>query len=140
MQENQELRDGVASRSPLSWNREFRLGIDLFNDEKYFEAHEVLESLWRIEKDMGQQLYLQGLIQACGHFVHLQRKNWSGATTLAQKTIEKLQLTTMPATVVRLDLEPLYSALTYNLGVLGNVTMGRGLPQVDDFLFPKLFS
>lgn len=51
----------------------FREFVDLFNREKFFEAHEVLESLWRATHDTDKDFY-QGLIQLAAAMVHV-RKN-----------------------------------------------------------------
>ena len=43
-----------------------------FNDQKYYEAHDVLEQLW-LNNDTADGNFFKGLIQAAGAFVHLQR-------------------------------------------------------------------
>jgi hypothetical protein len=65
-------------------------GIDLFNEEKFFEAHEVWEDAWRIEK--GEPAYfLHGLIQVAAGFVKLQRGEPKGAASLLAKGSAKLE-------------------------------------------------
>lgn len=65
-------------------------GIDLFNEEKFFEAHEVWEDAWRIEK--GEPAYfLHGLIQVAAGFVKLQRGEPKGASSLLAKGAAKLE-------------------------------------------------
>ena len=54
-------------------------GIELINQQKYFEAHEVLEFAWRAEPKPIRRLY-QGLLQAGVGYLHIYRKNFSGAT------------------------------------------------------------
>lgn len=48
----------------------------LFNDRRYYEAHDVLEHLWlgtpRAEPD---HAFYKGLIQVAGAFVHLQKQH-----------------------------------------------------------------
>ncbi|MGB8355325.1 MAG: DUF309 domain-containing protein [Chthoniobacteraceae bacterium] len=44
-----------------------------FNEQKYYEAHDVLEHLWLQKKDENH-LYFKGLIQIAGAFVHLQKQ------------------------------------------------------------------
>jgi hypothetical protein len=41
-----------------------------FNEQRYFEAHDVLEGLWLETRDP----FYKGLIQVAGAFVHLQRQ------------------------------------------------------------------
>lgn len=43
-----------------------------FNAERFWEAHETLEGLWRVSSD-GEKLLLQGLILICAALVHLQK-------------------------------------------------------------------
>lgn len=44
-----------------------------FNDQRYYEAHDVLEHLWLQTRD-GDHAYYKGLIQLAGAFVHLQKQ------------------------------------------------------------------
>ncbi len=44
-----------------------------FNEQRYYEAHDVLEQLWLRCED-GNRLFFQGLIQLAGAFVHLQKQ------------------------------------------------------------------
>lgn len=45
-----------------------------FNEQKYYEAHDVLEHLWLQKKDANHHFF-KGLIQVAGAFVHLQKQN-----------------------------------------------------------------
>jgi predicted metal-dependent hydrolase len=47
--------------------------FQLWNAQKYYEAHDVLEQLWLVEKNPELARLYQGLIQAAGAFVHLQK-------------------------------------------------------------------
>ena len=62
---------------------ELLIFIKLFNREKYFEAHEILESRWRKEKGEARDFY-QGLIQIAAAFVHLKRGTPEGAQRLLE--------------------------------------------------------
>jgi len=44
-----------------------------FNEQQYYEAHDVLEDLWLQEKGENHA-YFKGLIQLAGAFVHLQKQ------------------------------------------------------------------
>jgi predicted metal-dependent hydrolase len=57
--------------------------VQLFNEEKFFEAHEELEILWRQEKGEARDFY-QGLIQIAAAFVHIQKDTPEGAQKLYQ--------------------------------------------------------
>ena len=47
--------------------------FQLWNAQKYYEAHDVLEQLWLVEKNAELGRFYQALIQAAGAFVHLQK-------------------------------------------------------------------
>ena len=53
----------------------------LFQEEKFFEAHEVLEGLWRETKGRDREFY-HGLIQLAAALVHYQKGNLEGAKEL----------------------------------------------------------
>jgi predicted metal-dependent hydrolase len=65
-------------------------GIRLFNDRFFFEAHEVLEGVWR-EEHGEPKIFLQGLIQISAAYHHAQNGNLVGATTLLQRGAEKIR-------------------------------------------------
>ena len=65
-------------------------GIRLFNEEYFFEAHEVLEEVWRQEHGE-PRLFLQGLIQVCAAYHHFQNGNQVGAITLLQRGADKMR-------------------------------------------------
>jgi uncharacterized protein len=56
-------------------------GLRLFNEEDFFECHEVLEELWA-ETDGEPKKYLQGLIQAAVALFHFGNENYGGAKKL----------------------------------------------------------
>src|ERR1700746_2327387 len=51
----------------------YRAYFQLFNDQQYYEAHDVLEQLWLKAFEADTQFY-KGLIQLAGAFVHLQKQ------------------------------------------------------------------
>ena len=53
-------------------------GIEEFNAGEYWECHETLETIWRVEPDHIRYLY-QGILQVGVGFYHLRRGNWRGA-------------------------------------------------------------
>ena len=44
----------------------------LFNEQKFYEAHDVLEDLWLPDRHGPNGHFYKGLIQLAGAFVHLQ--------------------------------------------------------------------
>ena len=65
-------------------------GIRLFNERYFFEAHEVLEDVWHLERGE-PRLFLQGLIQICAAYHHFQNGNLVGAVTLLQRGADKMR-------------------------------------------------
>jgi hypothetical protein len=47
--------------------------FECFNNQRYYEAHDVLEHLWLKERD-SNWAFFKGLIQIAGAFVHLQKQ------------------------------------------------------------------
>lgn len=53
-----------------------------FNQQQFFEAHEVLEDLWLEQRDSPDYRFYKGLIQLAGAFVHLQKGRAGPAQSL----------------------------------------------------------
>ncbi len=47
--------------------------LERFNEERYWEAHEILEGWWRHERDGNTKRTLQGWILVCAALVHHQK-------------------------------------------------------------------
>lgn len=56
----------------LTVDQSIFLARDYFNQERYWEAHEVLESVWRVSTGK-ERSFLQGLILVCAAYVHHQK-------------------------------------------------------------------
>ena len=63
-------------------------GIRLFNVGEYYECHELLEDIWRDERDPIRYLY-QGILQIGVGLHHLRNGNFRGATLLLRDGIDK---------------------------------------------------
>ncbi|MBV9007710.1 MAG: DUF309 domain-containing protein [Verrucomicrobia bacterium] len=61
---------GDSAAQPRDYYRAF---FQLWNEQRYYEAHDVLEQLWLHEEDAETARFFQALIQAAGAFVHLQK-------------------------------------------------------------------
>ena len=48
--------------------------FDCFNRQLFYEAHDVLEDLWLLDRTGPDGDYFKGLIQLAGAFVHLQKE------------------------------------------------------------------
>ena len=71
------------------------LGLDLFNRGHFFEAHEVLEDIWRaLPRDLPSRrlrLHLQGLIQLAVAFHHHSTGNLVGARSVLARALRNLR-------------------------------------------------
>lgn len=63
-------------------------GIRLFNAGEYYECHEVLEDIWRDEREPIRYLY-QGILQIGVGLHHLRNGNYRGASLLLHDGIDK---------------------------------------------------
>jgi uncharacterized protein len=64
-------------------------GIRLFNEHKFFEAHEVLEDVWRAAPHDSKKFF-QGLIQVAVALHHESRGNRVGAVSLLKRAARNL--------------------------------------------------
>jgi predicted metal-dependent hydrolase len=65
----------------MNYEPRYLAGILFFNDQEFFEAHEVWESLW-MESHDDQRKFVQGLIQAAVALYHFGNGNFGGARKL----------------------------------------------------------
>ena len=70
----------------------FLKGLQLFNEEKYFECHEVIEDLWLDTpyEDPYRNLY-KGVIQAAAAVYQSQRGIHTGARGLSSSSLKYLE-------------------------------------------------
>ncbi len=66
-------------------------GITLFNEGKFFEAHEAWEPLWLCAEAPREKQFLQGLIMIAGAFHHYVRRECTGASALLEKSRKALE-------------------------------------------------
>ncbi len=66
-------------------------GMKLFNEKKFFEAHEELEAAWRAEKDTVRDLY-RGILQVAVFYLHITRGNYSGALKVYERSMKWLNM------------------------------------------------
>ena len=85
----------------------FRHGIELFNRGEFFEAHEVLEDVWRAAP-AEQKLFLQGMIQVAVGLHHYRSGNRAGAQSVLARAARNLARP--PADRAGVDVEALREA------------------------------
>ena len=65
-------------------------GINLFNEGKFFDAHEELEMAWRDEAGEIRDLY-QGILQVAVTYLHITRGNYEGAVKVYGRSLKWLK-------------------------------------------------
>ena len=64
--------------------------IDLFNNQQWHEAHDVLEDIWNY-LDGDERQIIQGILQVSVSQLHLTRKNTNGGTILLGEGLGRLK-------------------------------------------------
>ena len=125
-------------------NPDFNRGVDLFNRGHFFDAHEVLEDVWRsIPRDRpGDQpkveprdppshrhlrLHIQGLVQLAVAFHHESRGNLVGARSVLARAMRNLN--GADSSFPDLDLDRLRAELTVWLWYLDDSAGAFNGPQ-----------
>jgi uncharacterized protein len=66
-------------------------GITLFDEQRFFEAHEFFEFIWKHDAvDAADRDFWKGVTQVAVGCVHTQRGNATGALTLLQRAADHL--------------------------------------------------
>ena len=123
----QELRPVMA---PLQHkdNDDFRRGIDLFNRAHFFDAHEVLEDVWRALPQDGPRnrssrqcirRHVQGVVQLAVAFHHESMHNHVGARSVLERALRNLD--GADNSFPDLDLDRLHSDMAHWLQHLSGV-------------------
>ena len=66
-----------------------RKGIDLFNQERFWEAHEVLEEIWHPATGVDRDV-IQGLILTAAALVHYQKNEKAVCLSILARALPKL--------------------------------------------------
>ena len=83
------LRSLESRISTRAESEALREGIDLFNQERFWEAHEVLEEIWHPATGVDRDT-IQGLILTAAAFVHYQKNEKSVCVSILGRAKEKL--------------------------------------------------
>jgi hypothetical protein len=68
-----EALEGKSDSNTVTENGFYRAYFHLWNEQDYYQAHDVLEHIW-LETTTDDARYFKGLIQAAGAFVHLKKQ------------------------------------------------------------------
>ncbi len=108
--------------------------VSLFNRRFYWEAHEVLEDLWMVERGKAR-LFYQGIIQAAAAYYHVLNANPKGVIRLAEEAEKKLQA--YRPKYLGVDIEPLIVALS-KIRLEAREILGNTRTGFDYDALPKL--
>jgi predicted metal-dependent hydrolase len=80
----------------LPENEDFHRGVRLFNQAHFFDAHEVLEDVWRaLPRNhlacRHLRLHVQGMVQLAVAFHHLSTGNYLGARSVLERALGNLK-------------------------------------------------
>jgi predicted metal-dependent hydrolase len=129
-------------------NEDIKRGLDLFNNGHFFDAHEVLEGVWRsIPRDQPgdgpslQQLrrQVQGMVQLAVAFHHVSTGNRVGARSVLERAVQNLDgadssFPELDLGQMRAELAPWREYLDDSEGSLG----GRTYPSHAAPALPKI--
>jgi hypothetical protein len=65
--------EGKGASDAIAENGFYRAYFRLWNEQDYYQAHDVLEHIW-LKTTTDDARYFKGLIQAAGAFVHLKKQ------------------------------------------------------------------
>jgi uncharacterized protein len=106
----------------------YKHGLELFNRGEFFDAHEVLEDVWRAAP-AEEKKFLQGLIQVAVGLHHYSRGNVVGARSLLGRAHRNLS--EYPGRHGGIDLAGLRAQVERWLGALQNEDSAPALPRID---------
>jgi len=69
-------------------DKALKRAVDLFNDEKYWEAHEVLENIWKNANGFEKEI-LNGIILVAAAFVHDEKDEQDVCISILQRARKK---------------------------------------------------
>jgi len=98
---HQRVEALLAPFSGRARNAHFSAYLELFNRQRFYEAHDALEALWLQERHGPEGEFQKGLIQLAGAFVHVQKNRRGPARALFQ--LARHRLAEYPATHAGLD-------------------------------------
>lgn len=107
--------------------------VRLFDDQRFFEAHEFLEYVWKSpEVPPADRDFWKGVTQVAVGCCHVQRGNATGAVTLLERAAGYLQ--PYPPVYGGVDAAALAAAATR---LASEVDAGGAGPQCTFFAFPR---
>ena len=100
------------------YNEDLFVALDLFNNHKWYEAHDAFEEIWN-SVDGDERQIIQGILQVSVSQFHLSKGNFNGATILLGEGLGRIKNRTKINLGIDLEafcicLERLLKKLQYN--------------------------
>lgn len=132
--------------NPTPKQSKLEAGLDLFNHGDFFEAHEILEDLWRMEPGHDpSRRHCQGLVQLAVAFHHESTGNHLGAASVLERALRNLggaesSFPQLDLERLRADLEPWRRYLELSNAAVGMRArdVGRKIPRLTAPKLPKI--
>jgi predicted metal-dependent hydrolase len=108
--------------------------FECFNQQLFYEAHDVLEEIWLAQRKGQNDSFYKGLIQLAGAFVHLQKNRLRPAGAVFK--LAQTNLMKYPAIYERLRVATVLSLIEHWLGALesdgfrSNPLSGANAPEL----------
>ncbi|MCX8091760.1 MAG: DUF309 domain-containing protein [Verrucomicrobiae bacterium] len=99
---HERIEAAVAAYRGGPLDAHFLAYVDLFNRQRFYEAHDALEALWLTTRHGPDGEFFKGLIQLAGAFVHVQKNRRGPAVALFR--LAQGRLTQFPDAHWRLNL------------------------------------
>ena len=83
----------MSRENATSFQDSFNFALNLFNEQKWYEAHDAFEDIWNtVEGD--QRQVIQGILQVSVSQFHLSKGNLNGATILIGEGLGRIKTRT----------------------------------------------
>ena len=80
----------MGRQETLGFNENFNDALNLFNEQKWYEAHDAFEDIWNI-LDGDERQVVQGILQVSVSQFHLSKGNINGATILLGEGLGRIK-------------------------------------------------
>jgi predicted metal-dependent hydrolase len=131
---NQKIASLIHSLAGSRFDPHYLGFFECFNQQRFFEAHEVLEELWLKQRGTPKDLFYKSLIQLAGAFVHVQKGRSRPAISLLR--LARDYLGKYPTTYESLDIGNLQRLIGSWIASLERDNRPWGATQ--EGLWPKL--
>lgn len=119
----------------MSENSRYLAGVLLFNEQDFFEAHEVWEDLWA-ESHGDTRRFYQGLIQAAVGLCHFANGNLRGALKLYRTSQSYME--GLPSPFQNMDLTQFWREMTSCFAPLMAWKEGEQAPELTTDMLPTI--